>query len=251
MGKSGMSEDEDRWDHNKWARISVDYERNFAELPRELFMEVALLRASPPIRRLLYVGSGDGKALVYLHRRLPGAEIVGIDPDPVAVKLARARVGNWVKITKSAIEDLPGGLGRFDLVLSYMNLHLWRDGVCGLQRVQDSLSEDGMAYILDLRRDVPEQVRQSGLESLPHERFRSVFAAQLDSALSLSEVQSKLEAAGIDAYRLLSSVPWGRGRGGTKDSHLTDLARRMSKVGLSRTIADAQIHLFVYPQAEQ
>ena len=47
------------WDHNQWTRLYAKFESEFIELPRRLCMEIARLRASPPLRKVLEIGRGN------------------------------------------------------------------------------------------------------------------------------------------------------------------------------------------------
>jgi SAM-dependent methyltransferase len=252
-------DDQSKWDHNRWARIYEKFERNHLELPRRLFIEIAQLQASPPIRRVLEIGSGDGKGLEYLRGRLTDAELVGIDPDPAMVKLARTRLRGRAHVTVASAEDFPESLGRFDLILSYMNVRLWAEPVRGFRRVQAALADDGMAYVVDIRRDISARLREEILSGLPQGNFRAVSAAQIDSGLTIEEVRGRMDEAGITAYRLLTGMPWGSGRGagigagrtGRRGGPIAEITRQMAESCLASSAGSfsyVQMHLFVYPQ---
>lgn len=246
------------WDHNRWARLYAEFERNFVEAPRRLFIEIAQFRASPPVHRVLDIGCGDGKGLEYLRSCLPDAELVGIDPDPALLKLARTRLRGRAQVTVASVEDFAEDLGQFDLILSYMNLRLWADPIRGFKRVQAALTDEGMAYIADIRRDIPAWVRESGLRCLPQETFREVSAAQIDSGLTVDAVQSQLKDADITAYTLSTHIPLGRGRAGqrvrgagSKPRPLAKIASQLSKIESGGTLDAVQFHLFIYPRQDR
>jgi SAM-dependent methyltransferase len=252
-------DDRAEWDHNRWARIYEKFERAYLELPRRLFIEIAQLQASPPIRRILDIGCGDGKGLEYLRGRLAHAELVGIDPDRAMVKIARMRLRGRADVAVASVEDFPESLGRFDLILSYMNVHRWAEPVYGLKRVQAALTDDGMAYIVDVRRDISARLREEGLKWLPQENFRAVSAAQIDSGLTIEEMRGRMDEAGITAYRLLTGMPWGSGRGagiaggraGRRYGPIGEITNQMAEMSLGRSaksISSAQMHVFLYPQ---
>jgi trans-aconitate methyltransferase len=248
--------EQSEWDHNQWSRLYMEFERIFVEAPRRLFIEIAQLRASPPINRVLDIGCGDGKGLEYLRSRLPDAELIGIDPDPELLKIARTRLRDRARLTVASVEDFAEDLGRFDLILSYMNLRLWADPVRGLKRVQAALTDHGMAYVADIRRDIPTWVRESGLRHLPQEAFRAVSIAQFDSALTVDEVQGRLEDAGITSYLLRTRIPLGPGRLGQRASGdggeggpIAKIASQLSKIESGENLDVVQFHLFIYPTA--
>lgn len=248
------------WDHNQWTRLYAKFESEFVELPRRLCMEIARLRVSPPVRKVLEIGCGDGKGLEYLRRSLPDVELVGIDPDPSMVKLARARLRDRALITRAAAEAVPDHLGPFDLILSYMNFHRWSEPMLGLKRLQRGLTENGMAYIVDVRGDISPRMRQDGLRCLPsHGTFRAVAAAQMECGVTVEELRCRLDEAGISAYQLMTGMPAGGARGvglamrrtGRHDGRIGEITKQLSAMEVGRHLADAQIHLFIYPQPDR
>lgn len=238
------------WDYNQWARIYREFEADFVDLPRRFFFEIARRQAAGPVERLLEIGCGDGKGLDCLCKLFPGAEAVGIDPDTRAARVARLRLKGRARVLPGAVEDLET-LGAFDLVVSYMNLRLWADVPAGLRAIQRALTPNGMAYVVDLRRDIPETLKGQSLAALPQDRFREVSRAQLQAALSLQDLRDHLTAAGIEAYRLLEDLPAGRCRGAAGQGEgeaLARLRRRMSRAGQPASFGRLQMHLFLYPE---
>src|SRR5215831_11616060 len=73
-----------------------------AELVREARLE--------PGQRVLDLGCGTGSLALALARSAPGAEVVGIDPDPKALARARkkfARAGVTVRLDRGFADELP------------------------------------------------------------------------------------------------------------------------------------------------
>ena len=103
------------------------------------------------------------------------------------------RTRRRAQVILASAEDFPESLGRFDLILSYMNLHLWAEPARGLKRLQSALTENGMAYLVDVRRDISARLREDGLNYFPpHANFRAVFFAQIKAGLTMEEVTSRL-----------------------------------------------------------
>ncbi|WP_054813755.1 class I SAM-dependent methyltransferase [Nocardia arizonensis] len=80
--------------------------------------------------RVLEIGCGTGQLTVRAHRAQPSAELVGSDPDPLALRRAerKARGMDNIRFEQAYGQDLPYPDGSFDRVLSSMMFHhLGRD----------------------------------------------------------------------------------------------------------------------------
>lgn len=75
--------------------------------------------------RVLEVGCGTGNLTIRAKRTRPGAELVGSDPDPLALRRAqRKALGlNGIRLEHGYAQRLPYAEGEFDRVLSSMMLH--------------------------------------------------------------------------------------------------------------------------------
>ena len=83
-----------------------------------------LLPRSP--RRVLDLGTGDGRLIRLLRERLPGVEAIGLDSSPVMLAGARkafAHVGGVDIRDHDLAEPLPADLGRFDAIVSSFAIH--------------------------------------------------------------------------------------------------------------------------------
>jgi len=102
---------------------------------RALFLEIALHQLGRDPRRVLDVGCGTGEALVHLMDRLPGAEIVGLDPEREMRLRAAERTGGRCRIEAATLDDLGAGEGTFDLLLSYSTFRFWDEPAAALRKV--------------------------------------------------------------------------------------------------------------------
>lgn len=80
-----------------------------------------------PDSRVLDIGCGTGSTAIRLKKEFPGCEVVGVDPDPEALRIARAKAKRqqvdveWVQGFVDG--DLVGALGKFSRIVSSLVLH--------------------------------------------------------------------------------------------------------------------------------
>jgi ubiquinone/menaquinone biosynthesis C-methylase UbiE len=99
--------------------------------------------------RILDVGCGTGRLLRRLGERWPGAELIGVDPDPEMAAVARRLVPS-ARIEVGSAESLPFESARIDLVVSSISLHHWADAQRGLAEVRRVLRTAGTLGLADL-----------------------------------------------------------------------------------------------------
>jgi ubiquinone/menaquinone biosynthesis C-methylase UbiE len=104
--------------------------------------------------RVLEIGCGTGNVTVRAKRAAPGADVIGSDPDPLALARAqrKARGLTGIRFERAYAQELPYEDGEFDLALSSMMLHHLDDDVkagaaAELYRV---LRPGGTLHIVDI-----------------------------------------------------------------------------------------------------
>lgn len=153
---------------------------------RRSFLEGLDLRGA---RRILDVGCGTGSLAVELKRAHPAAQVVGLDPDPDALELARAkaeRAGLDIRFEHGFADALPFPEGDFDQVVSTFALHhvpkaQRQPAARELRRV---LAPGGHVDVLDFVHgdsidDVRALMTAAGFTSVRFERARGVLAGLL------------------------------------------------------------------------
>jgi ubiquinone/menaquinone biosynthesis C-methylase UbiE len=79
-----------------------------------------------PDQRILEIGCGTGNLAILIKRLHPGAEVVGIDPDPKAIARAQRKARRealFVQLDRGFAEELPYPDASFDRVLSALMFH--------------------------------------------------------------------------------------------------------------------------------
>jgi SAM-dependent methyltransferase len=112
--------------------------------------------ATPEISAVLEIGSGPGELALEIARRLPGAEVVGIDVAEAMVDRAtgRARAEGLEQRARFQLADaaaLPLADGSFDVVVSTLSLHHWSDPAAVFAEIARVLRPGGVALVYDLR----------------------------------------------------------------------------------------------------
>jgi ubiquinone/menaquinone biosynthesis C-methylase UbiE len=107
-----------------------------------------------PNQRVLDIGCGTGTLVVLLKRKYATAHIVGLDPDPKALRRAKKKVrraGVTVQLDQGFADELPYEKSTFDRVLSsFMFHHLEdQDREKMLREVLRVLRPGGSFHLLD------------------------------------------------------------------------------------------------------
>ena len=114
--------------HNKWtsAEHAHEYLGRADSIPHRTEGEAMLLEALPPHpRRILDLGTGDGRLLTLVKERHPHAEAVGLDFSPVMLERAQQRFARdrSVRIVTHNLDHPLPELGKFDVVVSSFAIH--------------------------------------------------------------------------------------------------------------------------------
>jgi len=131
--------------------------------------------AIQPHHRVLDIGCGTGALALLTARARPGADIVGLDPDPKALARARkkaARAGVSIRFDRGFADALPYPDASFDRVVSSMMLHHLEAGTKGkaLAEMHRVLKPGGRLELLDFAG--PDDEGQGGLGRLFHSHHR-------------------------------------------------------------------------------
>jgi ubiquinone/menaquinone biosynthesis C-methylase UbiE len=104
--------------------------------------------------RVLEIGCGTGNVTVRAKRAEPGAEVVGTDPDPLALARAQRKACGLtgIRFQRAYAQELPCGDGEFDRVLSSMMLHHLDDDVkaATAAEIHRILRPGGVLHVVDV-----------------------------------------------------------------------------------------------------
>jgi tRNA (cmo5U34)-methyltransferase len=113
---------------NLWTRAdhALEYLERAHSITHRTEGESALLEFIPrTTRRVLDLGTGDGRLLALVKREHPNAEAVAIDFSPAMLEAAKNRFSgdSSVAVVTHNLDDPLPGLGRFDAVISCFAIH--------------------------------------------------------------------------------------------------------------------------------
>ena len=173
-----------------------------------------------PEQRVLELGCGTGNLAILVKRLHPGAEVVGIDPDPKALARAQRKAGREalsVQLDRGFAEELPYPDGSFDRVLSALMFHHLgpEEQEKSLDEARRVLKPGGSLHLLDFG---GAKVRSAGfLARLHHrsERLRNNFGDRIPTLMGEAgfadptEVASRGTIAGRLTYYRASALREG------------------------------------------
>lgn len=127
------------------------YARNYGDYPtNRLAVETLQLPADAIV---VDVGCGTGSALRHASIMVTQGRLIGIDPVPRMLEIARASTANHpalgrITFQPGAAENLPLANGLADVVLAFDSFDHWQDPCQGLAEVRRVLRTDGRFVVV-------------------------------------------------------------------------------------------------------
>ncbi len=151
------------------------------------------------------LGTGLGDLAIEVASRHPQLQVMGLDISEKAVeeannKAKQRNLGN-VSFRTADVHSLPFEDGSVDLVVSHGVLHHLKDISKVFIEIYRILKPNGLAYIVDLRRDAPEEVVKEVAAHLPPNQAKA-FMHSVEGSYLIDELKEILTKAGIRNFEV-------------------------------------------------
>ena len=135
-----------------------------ADRARQVIIDKANLHQA---RRILDVGCGTGTLAILIKKMFPDADVIGIDPDPDALDIAKRKAMHMnvsVQFDRGFSDDLPYLDDSFDRVISTFMLHhlMQSELAASLHEMGRVIAEKGSLHILDFEKQKTESKNTTG-----------------------------------------------------------------------------------------
>ena len=167
-------------------------------------LHARILEAVGDPSSVLDVGCGTGALLAAIGARWPKAALAGIDAAPGMAAVARTRLPS-ADVREGTAEALPWPDGAFDLVVTSLSFHHWRDQARGIREAARVLRPGGSFLLGDIGGD--------GLTGFVVESLRRLSGNRDEGFPPSARIAADMAAAGLGpaeavrwrAFRLISA----------------------------------------------
>lgn len=191
------------------SELYINFFAKYLQYGHQFFLERALNRYYTKYQKypesILDIGCGTGTGLGYLYKRLPDAKIVGLDPS--AAMLAKHAECFNIQTFCTDLDNYDKSEQTFDLILSHSNFRFWINPVNELIKTSKLLSNQGLLYLLDLRKDCPSELLDELCKGLSDDLERDFMRKQFAASYLLDDVKDVIKNTGIIEMELLPGVP--------------------------------------------
>jgi ubiquinone/menaquinone biosynthesis C-methylase UbiE len=144
----GSTNDVEHFD--RWApTYDAFWGQRYVDRIHQLMLESVAGSGAPVPSAVLDVGCGTGRLLEKARAIWPAARLLGVDPAPGMIEVARRRIPKATMDVAGA-EALPLPDASVDLVLTCLSLHHWKDRAQGLRDAARVLRAGGQVCLADI-----------------------------------------------------------------------------------------------------
>jgi ubiquinone/menaquinone biosynthesis C-methylase UbiE len=191
--------------HAGWARIASSF--YYAPFARRIAASLSTAENEPI---LVDLGCGSGILSVEVHRLLPYAKIIGVDPSRQMIEIAKGYASERERLNfegrPGKAEEMPIQTNSVDLVFSQFSFHEWQDPAKGLSEVFRVLKRGASIVLRDFNRAWFSGWKRGLLKLLIAAIGESLEDHLEMFRFSFKEVASLLKEAGFDEIE-------GKGKG--------------------------------------
>ncbi len=152
---------------------------------------------------ILDLGTGLGNLAIEMARRFPDSQIFGLDISEKIVAQAQMyaqREGlNNIKFKLMDVHNLEFEDNSVDLITSHGSLHHWRNSKKVFTQIYRVLKTGGLGFIVDLRRDAPEEIVREVAGFLSQAQKRG-FLSSIATSYLPKEIEDLLSEIGIKDF---------------------------------------------------
>ena len=133
---------------NKWNAETVEwYANNYGEYDTNKW-GVEALTLSPKLT-VVDIGCGTGCALRHVVKKVTNGKLIGIDPIPRMVQIAKERTDDSrISYKVGPAEQVPIDSGIADIVLAFDSFDHWQNQTQGLKEVKRILKPEGLFVVI-------------------------------------------------------------------------------------------------------
>ncbi len=133
----------------EYSRLAPEYDRKWSLYVQASVRETMARLAIRSGDRVLEVGCGTGALLEQILKRCSECRLIGVDPVPEMLEVARRRLPPQVELREAWAEKMPFEDGSFDLVVSCNMFHYIRQPIEALGEMRRVLRIGGQLVITD------------------------------------------------------------------------------------------------------
>ena len=152
----------------------------------------------------LEVGSGPGILTQIIAKQMPDAKITAIDISKEMIEIAEQDIEQSLKdkinyhVADACNIETIKELGKFDLIYSTFTMHHWDNAEIAIKNLFSVLNQNGVLYLLDLKRVFP-------FYQIPS---KSGFIRSIRASYVKKEIKEMLSNCNISDYQLKTLFPF-------------------------------------------